>query len=254
MTNKPLTVAVHKFTSCDGCQLSFVQLGLSLITLTKDIEFVHFAELGPVNETAKVDVAFVEGSISTSSCLKRIKTIRRQSDTLIAIGACATSGGIQALRNVANVAEWKKSIYANDTIIDALETSTPISDHVDVDFELMGCPINKDQLLTILQSLIHRVKPHIPHQSVCIECKKQNIHCLMVTNNTPCMGPVTQAGCNALCPSANRCCYGCFGPKENANTDALIKQLKAIGLSNDEIKRRFSFISNNAKAFKKITI
>ncbi len=254
MRKKPLKIAVHKFTSCDGCQLSFVHIGLGLISLSKYIEFVHFAELGPVNEDADVDVAFIEGSISTSTCLERIQKIRQQAKTLIAIGACATSGGIQALRNIDNVDDWKKSIYANADIIDALKTSTPISDHVKVDFELWGCPINKDQLLSIIQSLIHGVKPHIPHESVCIECKKQNNVCVMVTEKAPCLGPVTQAGCNALCPSLNRACYGCYGPKENANTNSLVEQFKRIGLSHDEINRRFAFINNNARVFKKVKL
>lgn len=245
-----LKVAVHKFTSCDGCQLSFVHQGLRLLSLTEHIQFVHFAELGYVDEQAQVDVAFVEGSISTPKCLTRIHEIRLNSRYLITLGACATAGGIQALRNLHDVEKWKQQIYATPSVIDALKTSTPVSEHVKVDFELWGCPIDKEQLAEVIQSLINGCLPHIAHQSVCMECKQLHQSCVMVTAGTPCMGPVTQAGCNALCPSLKRGCYGCFGPKENANVPSLVQQFKTLGLSEDDIQKRFEFICSHTDKFK----
>lgn len=255
MNNKPskkLNVAVHKFTSCDGCQLAFIKLGDALFSLEKYLTFVHFAELGPLNENAEVDLAFVEGSISTPTCITRIKKIRETAKTVITIGACATSGGIQALRNQADLKSWQSMIYAKPDLIKTLKTSTAISDHIKVDYQLWGCPINHEQLLMLLTRLINNAPPNFSKESVCAQCKRQGYSCVLVSENKPCMGPVTKAGCNALCPAIGRDCYGCFGPKENINPDALILKLKAIGLSEEEISRRFSFIYSSVAEFKSI--
>ena len=245
-----VSVAVHKFSSCDGCQLAFLNLGKDLLSLPEFIEIKHFAEAGPVDVDAAVDIAFVEGSISTPDDLERIHKIRENSNYLITMGACATSGGIQALRNMADTKSWIANIYAKPESIKSLDSSTPISDHVNVNLELWGCPINRQQLLSAIRSLLFGVEPPKDSHKLCMECKRHNIVCVMVTKGEPCMGPVTQAGCGALCPSFGRDCYACYGPGDTANTTALANRLAGLGLVPEDIAQRFLFINNNADSFK----
>lgn len=247
-TNKP-SIAVHKFSSCDGCQLALINLGEPLLLLSKLVDIKHFAEAGPVDEDAKVDIAIIEGSISTSIDLERLKKIRDHSTYVMSIGACATSGGIQALRNMHNTNHWITDIYANPSVIDSLDKSTAIKDHITVDMELWGCPVNQRQVLNAIRSLLFGILPTEENDKICMECKRQQTVCVMVTKNEPCMGPVTRTGCGALCPSVGRDCYGCYGPAENPNTHALANRFQGIGLVNDEIARRFWFINSDAEPF-----
>lgn len=242
-------IAVHKFSSCDGCQLAFINLGEPLLELTNMVEILHFAEAGPLDEDAIVDIAFIEGSVSTTDDVARLQKIRKHSSYVITIGACATSGGLQALRNMSNTNEWIADIYASPAAIKSLDNSTPIKDHVKVDLELWGCPITQQQLLTAIRSLLFSVLPKPETEKVCMACKRQQVICTMVTKKEPCMGPVTRTGCGALCPKAGRDCYGCFGPAEKANPSALANRFSGFGLLNDEIARRFLFIHSNAKIF-----
>ncbi len=242
-------VAVHKFSSCDGCQLAFLNLGEDLLALAERVELVHFAEAGPLDPDAEVDLAFVEGSVSTPADLERIQRIRRHSRMLIAIGACATAGGIQALRNGADGAQWIAQIYGHPDAVASLERSTPISSHVAVDFELWGCPVSGPQILAVVNSLLLGVAPRDDADKVCSECKRRNFACVMVSRGIPCMGPVTRAGCGALCPGLGRDCYGCYGPAENANTDALAAQFGRQGLDPPAIARRFRSINSQAPVF-----
>lgn len=242
-------VAVHKFSSCDGCQLAFLNLGEDLLELASRVELVHFAEAGPLDPDAEIDVSFVEGSVSTPEDLERIQHIRAHSRLLIAIGACATSGGIQGLRNGIFGAQWVTQIYSHPEAISSLERSTPIADHVKVDFELWGCPINSQQMLAAVKSLLLGVTPRDNADKVCTECKRHGYPCVMVSQGIACMGPVTRAGCGALCPSLGRDCYGCYGPAENANTDALAAQFRSQGLATEAIARRFQSINSQAPVF-----
>ena len=242
-------VAVHKFSSCDGCQLAFLNLGEDLLTLAGRVDLVHFAEAGPLDPDTDVDVAFVEGSVSTPEDLERIQHIRAHSHMLIAIGACATAGGIQGLRNHANGREWVAQIYSHPEAIASLEHSTPISSHVKVDFELWGCPVSGPQMLAVVNALLLGAAPRDNADKVCTECKRQGYPCVMVSHGVACMGPVTRAGCNALCPSLGRDCYGCYGPAENANTDALATQFGHLGLTSVAIVQRFQSINSQAPVF-----
>jgi coenzyme F420-reducing hydrogenase gamma subunit len=242
-------VAVHKFSSCDGCQLALLNLGEDLLTLAERVELIHFAEAGPLNPDAEVDVAFVEGSISAPEDLDRIQRIRAHSRLLVAIGACATSGGIQGLRNNADGAQWVAQIYSHPEAIASLARSTPISAHVKVDFELWGCPVSGPQMLALVNALLLGVAPRDNADKVCSECKRLGYPCVMVTRGVPCMGPVTRAGCGALCPSLGRDCYGCYGPAENANTDALAAQFSHLGLTPLAVAQRFQSINSQAPVF-----
>ncbi len=245
-----VSVAIHKFSSCDGCQLAFLNAGQDLITLSNMVEIVNFAEAGIVDTRAKADIAFVEGSISTPEDLERISDIRHNSNYLITIGACATAGGLQALRNLANGKEWIADIYATADTISALPTSTPISDHVKVDLELWGCPVSTRQVFTAIRSLLFDVLPRDEHDKLCLECKRQGVSCVMVTQGIPCMGPVTRTGCGALCPRHGRDCYACYGPAENPNTDALGKRFAGLGLVSGQIAARFHFINSASPDFR----
>ncbi len=248
MSARP-TVAVHKFSSCDGCQLAFLNAGEDLLTLSRLVDIVHFAEAGPVDEQAKVDIAFVEGSISTAADLERIRHIRDNSGFLVTIGACATSGGLQALRNLADGRAWLTDIYASPAHIDSLDTATPIGGQVRVDLELWGCPVNSRQVLGAVRALLFGVRPRVDTEKVCLECKRRQTVCVMVSQGKPCLGPVTQTGCGALCPGFGRDCYGCYGPAESPNSGALGTRFAGLGLPPAAIARRFLFINSQATDF-----
>ena len=242
-------VAVHKFASCDGCQLAFLNAGEDLLTLASLVDIVHFAEAGPVDPEAEVDIAFIEGSISTPGDRDRIKRIRDNSKYLITIGACATAGGLQALRNFTDAEQWMAAIYAQPEYIQTLSSSTPIREHVKVDLELWGCPVNGKQVLKAVRDLLFGVTPSQDGDKVCLECKRQQNICVLVTQNIPCMGPVTRTGCGAICPQVGRDCYACYGPAENINSKALGIRLQGFGLFPEDIAKRFLFINNQAADF-----
>jgi len=214
-------LAVYKFSSCDGCQLSLLDCEEELLAVTDAVEIAYFLEASSMTAKGPYDVTLVEGSITTPHDAERIHAIRRASKVLISIGSCATTGGIQALRKFAAIGDLVSAVYANPEFISTLRTSTAIADHVPVDFELQGCPINKAQLLDVVGSLLAGRRPNVQSYAVCVECKRAGIPCVLVSHGTACLGPVTAAGCGALCPLYNRGCFGCFGPKEQANVPAL---------------------------------
>lgn len=245
-------VAVHKFSSCDGCQLAFLNAGPALLELAGLVDIVHFAEAGPFDETTPVDIAFVEGSISTPHELERIKTVRKNSRHLVTLGACATAGGLQALRNLyaEKVDDWTRAIYAQPEYIESLNTATAVSRHVKVDLELWGCPVNTRQVMAAVRALLFGVAPVENHDKVCMDCKRRQSVCVLVAKGEPCLGPVTRTGCGALCPSFGRDCYGCYGPAEGLNTEALSRRFEGLGLRPADVTRRFHFITSNAPGFK----
>jgi len=249
MPAKP-KIAIHKFSSCDGCQLAFLNLGEVLLELPKLVDIVHFAEAGPMDEGQQVDVALVEGSINTAHDLERIRDVRKNSRFLISIGACATSGGLQALRNMADAKAWERAIYARPEYLDSLDTATPIADHVRVDLALWGCPVNSRQVLTALRDLLFGVVPNGERRPLCMECKRLGRVCTLVTRQASCMGPVTKAGCGALCPAMGRACYACYGPSEKVNNTALGRRFEGFGLLPEEVLKRFHFINSAAPGFR----
>ncbi|MBE1546445.1 coenzyme F420-reducing hydrogenase gamma subunit [Mycobacterium sp. OAS707] len=234
------TLAVWKFASCDGCQLTLLDCEDELLTLAEQVQISTFLEASSTIVGGPYDVSLVEGSITTAADRRRILEIREQSAILVTIGACATAGGIQALRNFADVEEFASVVYANPQYIDTLSTSTPAAAHVTVDYQLQGCPIDRGQLLGTLAALLTGRKPRLPAKTVCTECKLRGVTCVVVAEGIPCLGPVTHAGCGALCPSYHRGCYGCFGPAATPNTAALIPVLNRDGMSDDAVDRVFS--------------
>lgn len=231
MAIKNPKLAVWKFSSCDGCQLSLLDCEDELLVVVEKVDIAYFLEATRAQLKGPYDISLVEGSITTPEEAERIQKVRKQSKVLITIGACATAGGIQALKNFADVDDFINTVYAHPDFIDTLETSTPIADHVKVDLELRGCPIDKGQLLEVLGAALIGRKPNVPNHSQCMECKMAGTACVMVTQGKACLGPVTQAGCGNLCPTCDRGCYGCFGPKELPNVAALSKRLGELGLT-----------------------
>jgi coenzyme F420-reducing hydrogenase gamma subunit len=241
-------LAVWKFASCDGCQLSLLDCEDELLTLADAVQIVNFPEASSATEAGPYDLSLVEGSITTARDAERIRMVRQQSKHLITIGACATAGGIQALRNFANINDFIAAVYASPQYITTLATSTPISAHVPVDFELHGCPINKMQLIEVISAFLAGRKPAIAAHSVCIECKQRGTVCVMV-QGTPCLGPVTHAGCGAICPAYRRGCYGCYGPMESPNTTALAREWRALGATSRDVQRVFRSFNAAAEPF-----
>ena len=244
-------LAVWKFSSCDGCQLSLLDCEDELLAVADSVQIAYFLEATRVEIKGPYDISLVEGSITTPHDAERIHKIRRQSKTLVTIGACATAGGIQALRNFADVNDFVSAVYAHPEYIEALGKSTPISDHVTVDFELRGCPVSKEQLLEVLSAFLNGRRPVTPPHCLCLDCKRKGYVCVMVAHGTPCLGPVTQTGCGAICPSFGRGCYGCFGPMESPNTKVLSECWTALGVEPRGLVRAYRGFNAFAEPFRR---
>ncbi len=242
-------LAVWKFASCDGCQLTLLNCEDELLTIAGSVHIASFGEASSQVDPGPYDLSIVEGSITTTSDAERIKRVRAASRFLVTIGACATAGGIQALRNFKD--DLTPVVYARPEYIEALRTSTPIADHVSVDFELQGCPIDKRQLLEVIAAFLAGRRPNVRAHSVCIECKRAGRVCVLVAHGTPCLGPVTQAGCGALCPGVNRGCYGCFGPMESPNTESLAAIWRHLGAGGPALARTFAGVNAATEPFRK---
>ncbi len=242
-------LAVWKFASCDGCQLSLLDCEDELLALAGHVTIANFPEASRAVLDGPYDISLVEGSVTTRHDLERLQLVRRESKYLVTIGACATSGGIQALRNFADVQQYTGLVYPSPDYISTLATSTPIAAHVPVDYQLQGCPINKHQLLEVLNAFLNRRKPNIASHSVCIECKQRGTPCISVIYGTPCMGPLTHAGCGAICPAYNRGCYGCYGPMESVNAASLTAAMQEMGASEAELARMFRTYNAAAPGF-----
>jgi coenzyme F420-reducing hydrogenase gamma subunit len=258
------SLAVWKFASCDGCQLTLLDCEDELLSLTQRVRIGHFLEATSGVVEGPYDVSLVEGSVTTPHDIERIREIRAESRVLVAIGACATAGGIQALRNFADVAEFTSVVYARPDYVSTLAESTPIAGYVDVDYELRGCPIDRGQLLELLTALLAGRKPNLPRHSVCEQCKTRGTACVLVAGASersseasdavgitvqPCLGPVTQAGCGAICPAYGRGCFGCFGPSADANVAALEPALRAAGMDDTDLVRIYRTFNAAAPAF-----
>ncbi|HEY6073187.1 MAG TPA: hypothetical protein VIV15_07290 [Anaerolineales bacterium] len=248
-SHKP-TIAVHKFSSCDGCQLSILNMEDELLGLADAVDIAYFLEATRATRPGPYDIAIVEGSVTTEHEIEKIREIRSESKTLIALGTCATAGGVQALRNFADADALANTVYDHPEYLHFLKTATPIAEHVQVDLELWGCPVNKGQVLEVIIALLNNRRPVLPTYSVCMECKRRGTVCVMVDKGVPCLGPGTRAGCGAICPSLSRGCYGCFGPVPGANLNSLSGILVGNERYPGEAVRLFRGISGNATAFR----
>ncbi len=247
-----LRVGVVKYASCDGCQLTLLDLEDELLDIVERFELVEFPEASSLRSTGPFDLLLVEGSISTPEQAAEIVELRRAARRLVTIGACASAGGIQALRNWMDHEAFRSAVYAHPEYVASLATATPVREHVEVDFELTGCPISKAHLRELLAALAIGRRPQIREEAVCLECKRRGTVCIMVARNVPCLGPVTQTGCGALCPAFGRGCYGCFGPREQANADGLAAWLAAGGRAAADVGRLFAGFTAYAEPFRSV--
>lgn len=245
------TVGIVKFASCDGCQLSLLDLEDELLDVVGRFDIVEFPEASSSRSAGPYDVLLVEGAISTEDQRREITELRTRAKTLVTIGACASYGGIQALRNWMDHDAVRAAVYAHPEYIDSLATATPVREHVKVDAELHGCPINQDQLRELLASVALGRRPQIREEAVCLDCKRRGNVCVLVASGMPCLGPVTQSGCGALCPTFGRGCYGCFGPKELANARSLADSFLP-GREPAEVGRLFAGFTAYAEPFRSI--
>jgi len=250
MNNPKPTVAVYKFSSCDGCQLSLLNMEDELLDLAEAIDIAYFIEASRATKPGPYDIALVEGSVTTPHEVERIKEIRQDAKFLIALGTCATAGGVQALRNFEDAGKLADMVYAHPEYLHYLPTATPIAEHVKVDLELWGCPVNKLQVIEVIVALLNGRKPNLPSYPVCLDCKRRGTICVVVDKGIPCIGPATQAGCGALCPTNGRGCYGCFGPFRDANATSLSNTLQAMERYPGETMRLYRGISGNAPLFR----
>ncbi len=250
MASRP-TLGVFKLTSCDGCQLSLLACEDELLAVVENVNIQYFPEAtSTLNADGPFDLVLIEGSVSTPEHLELVHAVRARAKRVITIGACATAGGIQALRNWADVREFVKIVYAEPKYIATLATVTPVSEHIPVDFQLRGCPIDKKQLIELITALLIGRRPEIEDEAVCLECKRQGNVCVTVARGEPCLGPVTHAGCGALCPHFDRGCYACFGPREAANTTSIARLMRKDGMSDEEVVRRFRGFTAWASPFR----
>ncbi len=244
-------LAVIKLASCDGCQVTLLDLEDELLAIGEALDVAHFTEASSrFDPDGPFDLTLIEGSVSQPRQIPIVRHARAMSKRLVAIGACANTGGLQALRNWANHEEYLSLVYARPEYIETLAESKPVSELVPVDFELNGCPPDRHQLLEVITAFLVGRRPNIRSESVCLECKRAGHVCVHVAYGIPCLGPVTQAGCGALCPGKRRGCYSCFGPRENANTGSLADDLERKGLPPAEVARRFRLIYGWAPPFR----
>jgi len=252
MSRRKLRVAVFKLTSCSGCQLQILNMEDELLTLTDAVEFTYFLEASCAASPGPYDVAFIEGSVSTPEQEELVKRVRGESRMLVAIGACATAGGIQALRNWLKLGEVKKLVYPKPEWVEALEHSKPVSEVVKVDYELRGCPVSKERLLSFIKQALLGRKPYLRRESLCMECRRRGNVCVVVAKGLPCLGPVVQEGCGAICPYFGRGCYGCFGPSADARPEALASRLLESGLTRGEVARLLKSFTGWSRRFRKV--
>lgn len=244
-------LGVVKFASCDGCQLTLLDLEDELLAIAEKVDVVEFAEATSRRSSGPFDVLFVEGSISTPEQVEEIARLRAGTRLLVTIGACATAGGIQAIRNWFDHDEIRAAVYPEPAYVESLAMARPVADFVHVDAELRGCPISPAQLREFLIALVTGRRPQLPDEAVCLECKRRGVVCVAVAKGIPCLGPVTRTGCGAICPAYGRGCYGCFGPREAANTSSLAAWL-SDGRNASDVSRLFSGFTAWSEPFRAV--
>ena len=247
-------ISVHKFSSCDGCQVQILSLEEELLQLADRVDIAFFAEATSRMDPGPYDVSFVEGSVSTPHDIERIKQIRDVSKVVVSIGACGQSGGLQALRNWGDLTYYLNDFYTQPEHIEALPQSMPFHDHVQVDWEVSGCPPDQNQLKFVINSLLEGANPNLPSEAVCLKCKRDGNVCVLVSQDQPCMGPITRTGCGALCPHQERDCYGCFGPQGGGNIDALGRRFMGAGFTPGDVVSRLRFIYSWAEPFREASV
>lgn len=228
------TIAVHSLTGCAG-ELLVILENLDQILPYARVASFPFAQ--SKNKITQVDIAFVEGSVSSRHDVQKLKEIRANCRWLVAVGTCAVWGCVQKGCAKKQAKELAGEVYGEDNEIDCFNAE-PIEKYARVDVKLSGCPINSSQFMAVTASLLKDAMPFVTHKPVCLECKLRENACVLIENNLPCLGPVTAAGCGALCPSVGAACYGCWGPCDMPQMAAMAKILSEKGFSLEEVMTR----------------
>jgi len=230
-------VAFFDFAGCEGDQLQIANLEEDLLALLQQVEVVSFREVMK-EHSDNYDIAFIEGSCTRLQDEDRLKQIRKNAKIVVAIGSCATIGGINSLRNYRELEDVKRTVYGDNAKYFDAYTARPIDAVITVDAYVHGCPINKEEFLSVVKSLLLGKRPDIPTYPVCVECKKNENVCAFERGQF-CVGPVTRAGCNSCCVIEGTICWGCRGlvdnPNENSQKEVLIK----YGLTIDDAISKF---------------
>lgn len=234
---KKPTVAFFDFTCCEGCQLEVSNLEDRLIDISKLVDIVMFREVMS-EKSDTYDIAFVEGSISREIDIPRLEGIRKKAKILVALGSCAAIGGINCIKNFRDLEDVKKIVYGKDARHFNTILAQPIDAVVKVEHHLYGCPMIKEEFVDLVTSLISGKKPVVPNYPVCVECKIQENVC-MFHKGVYCLGPITRAGCKAICITYGNSCEGCRGLTDDVNINSQTDIMKEHGLSLDEALSKF---------------
>jgi len=245
-------VGIFKYTGCAGCQFQIIHFIERLNEVLGAIDIVYGKmETDSDAEEGPFDIALIEGAITEAEQADQLKKVRRNSKYLVPIGSCAVNGGIPAIKNMTPELEVEARVYEDISPVHSMKAHA-IGEYVVVDAVLRGCPAGERDLYELVTSLLLDKKPNMVEHCVCVECKMKGNPCILLTENQPCMGPVTNGGCGAMCPSNGRACYGCWGPMYNANSTALAVKFEQMGLPPDEIIRRFSMFGYPTFEFHKV--
>jgi sulfhydrogenase subunit delta len=247
--DKPI-VAFYGLTCCAGCQLEILNQEDNLIDILSKINLVQFRMGSSSKHPGPYDICFVEGSVTNDTELSLLKELREKSKILVAMGACATTGGVNAMRNGRNIEELKQAAYGDASHLHTKAEILPLKSYVSVDYELQGCPINGEEFIELLIALLMGTEPIEKNYSVCVECRLKEYNCLMKEGQL-CLGPITRAGCGARCPSVGVPCEGCWGPVPQANVDSEIDVFAAKGASFDTVVRKFRMFNAASEEFLK---
>ncbi len=243
------TIGIFSLTSCQGCVWMMLDLEKEMLDIVDKFNVLNFSLIKEKNTEGPFDIAFVEGSVTTEEEKSIVKDIRSKSKFLIAYGTCATYGGIPTIVNYMDLKEVEEEIYENPAVIKSIK-ATGIADHVKVDYFMRGCPVVKEEIVGVVKELLSGRVPREKEYAVCVECREKGNICLL-QQGKPCMGPITYAGCNALCPSNSIACYGCRGPLEDANVDMQVKLFAKMGIRMEDITRFFRMFAGSSRIFGK---
>ncbi len=242
---KKLRVAQYSLTGCEGCAIAIINALARIPKLLDHLEIVTSRIIGYV-EPKEADIAFVDGAVITEHDLETLKEIRRKTRILVAMGSCASFGGIPAMRDDIGFKEAVRIVYGSMPNIPHTGRVEPLDYVVKVDYVLPGCPPPDWELEIFLRNMLLEKKFVLPDKPVCFECRSNGVPCLLDQGKV-CLGPITTAGCDAICPLYNVPCLGCRGPIEELRLDKYLEALEEHGISVDELLEELKVFMNKTK-------
>lgn len=236
--------AFFDLACCEGCQLKVANLGESLVDLLELIDIVEFRELMSEKYSGEIDLAFVEGSVTNRESEERLKRIRKRSKLILALGSCATIGGINSIRNNSSLNELNQTVYPDKHLSGEYDTLLPIDEFVEVDYYIHGCPVYHPELIKVIKLAVLEIPYEVPDYAVCVECKFNENEC-MYDKGITCLGPVTRGGCNSWCINNKNTCYGCRGMLSNPNTNGAKDVMKKYNLNSKFILNKMNMYNTS---------